>query len=101
MVRFLAAMAVVLTLPAAAFAAEPTADVPVPSATAAPMAGANSFTEAQARKRIADAGFTDIGALTKDDQGVWRTAAAKDGAPVSVSLDFKGNVVASAGKAAQ
>jgi putative membrane protein len=101
MAKLLATIVVALAVPAAAYAADPATDMPHSSSTAAPLEGANSFTEAQARKRIADAGFTDIGALTKDDHGVWRTSAAKDGAPVSVSLDFKGNVVASAGKVTQ
>ncbi|RWC26392.1 MAG: DUF4142 domain-containing protein, partial [Mesorhizobium sp.] len=34
---------------------------------AAPVPGANSFTEEQAKTRIQDAGFTDVSALTKDD----------------------------------
>lgn len=33
----------------------------------APVDGANSFTEAQAEERIAEAGFTDVGALKLDD----------------------------------
>lgn len=59
----------------------------------APVSGANSFTEDQARKRITDAGFTDVSALTKDDKGVWRGKANKGGAETSVSVDFQGNVV--------
>lgn len=71
-----------------------------PSATMAketdmkpPLAGANSFTEEQARDRIAKAGFADVKALKKDDQGVWRGEASKSGAQVSVALDYRGNVV--------
>jgi hypothetical protein len=56
--------------------------------------GANSFTEAQARERIEKAGFTNVGALIKSADGFWRGEAAKDGAPVRVSVDFKGNVAA-------
>jgi hypothetical protein len=92
MVKFLTAIAVALmALPVAAVAEVP-AKVTQPSATTAPLEGANSFTEAQARKRIEDAGFTGIGALSKDDQGIWRTAATKNGATMTVSVDFKGNV---------
>jgi putative membrane protein len=59
----------------------------------APVAGANSFTEAQAKKRMEDAGFTDVSALRKDDQGIWRASAKQGDKQVSVSLDFRGNVV--------
>jgi hypothetical protein len=58
----------------------------------APIAGKNSFTEAQAKSRIEDAGYTEVSALKLDDQGVWRATASKDGKPANVSLDFQGNV---------
>lgn len=58
----------------------------------APVAGKNSFTEAQAKSRIEDAGYADVTGLKLDDQGVWRATAKKDGADASVSLDFQGNV---------
>jgi putative membrane protein len=61
---------------------------------AAPVPGANSFTEDQAKSRIQDAGFSDISKLTKDDQGIWRGQATKDGKSTAVSLDYQGNVVA-------
>ena len=35
----------------------------------APAAGANSFTESQAKDRIEKAGFTEVTSLRKDDQG--------------------------------
>lgn len=54
--------------------------------------GANSFTQAQAREHIAKSGFTNVSALTKDKQGVWRGTAMKAGQTVHVGLDFKGNV---------
>ena len=59
-----------------------------------PIPGANSFTEGQAKSRIESAGFSDVTGLTKDNQGIWRGKATKNGAAVSVSLDFKGNVTA-------
>ncbi|MGT2466424.1 DUF4142 domain-containing protein [Mesorhizobium atlanticum] len=62
----------------------------------APVPGANSFTEAQAKSRIQDAGFSNVSALTKDESGIWRGTAEKDGKQVAVALDFKGNVVAGA-----
>ncbi|QPC86762.1 PRC-barrel domain containing protein [Mesorhizobium sp. NBSH29] len=69
-----------------------TPDEPAPAD--APVEGANSFTEAQAKSRMEDGGYTDVSALTKDDQGIWRGKATKDGKEVSVSLDYQGNVVA-------
>ena len=59
----------------------------------APVAGANSFTEGQAKSRIEGAGFTQVTGLKKDDQGVWRGSAMKDGKQATVSVDFRGNVV--------
>ena len=60
----------------------------------APVAGANSFTEGQAKSRIRIHGFSNVTDLKKDDAGVWRGKAMKDGKSVDVSLDFQGNVVA-------
>ncbi|MBX5165463.1 MULTISPECIES: PepSY domain-containing protein [unclassified Rhizobium] len=59
---------------------------------AAPVAGKNSFTEAQAKSRIEEAGYVDVAGLKLDDQGIWRATASKDGKPANVSLDFQGNV---------
>jgi len=60
----------------------------------APVAGANSFTEGQAKSRIESKGYTTVSGLKKDDKGVWRGTAMRDGKSVDVSLDFEGNVVA-------
>ena len=60
----------------------------------APVAGANSFTEGQAKSRIESHGFSNVTDLKKDDSGVWRGKAMKDRKSVAVSLDFQGNVVA-------
>ena len=59
----------------------------------APVEGENSFTESQAKDRIAEAGYTDVGALKLDDKGVWRGTAMKGGKSVQVGLDYQGNVV--------
>lgn len=59
----------------------------------APVEGANSFTEAQAKERIVDAGFTAVSALKLDDQGIWRGTATKGGKSMSVGLDYQGNIV--------
>jgi hypothetical protein len=61
---------------------------------AAPIAGANSFTEEQARHRLERNGFSGIESLAKDANGVWRGTARKDGRAVSVAIDYQGNVVA-------
>ena len=59
----------------------------------APLKGANSFTEGQAKDRVIAAGFTIVSSLVKDGDGVWRGSAMKDGKSVKVAVDFKGNVV--------
>lgn len=59
----------------------------------APLKGANSFTEGQAKDRALSQGLTDVGALKKDDDGIWRGAAMQDGKSVEIAVDFKGNVV--------
>ena len=59
----------------------------------APLKGANSFTEGQAKDRALAAGLTSVGGLNKDGDGIWRGSATKDGKNVQVAVDFKGNVV--------
>jgi putative membrane protein len=65
-----------------------------PTTEGAPIPGANSFTEDQAKSRIQDAGFAEVSNLKLDDQGIWRGQASKGGKSVSVALDYQGNVVA-------
>ncbi|MBC7477442.1 MAG: hypothetical protein H7317_05015 [Pseudorhodobacter sp.] len=62
----------------------------------APLEGANSFTEGQARDRATAWGVTGVSAMTKDDKGVWRGTGMVDGSNVSVAVDYKGNVVTAA-----
>src|SRR4029078_8869916 len=57
-----------------------------------PVAGRNSFTEGQAKSKIEDAGYSNVGELKKDDNGVWRGKASKGGSGTNVSVDFQGNV---------
>ncbi|MGD9614311.1 MAG: hypothetical protein AB7H90_07365 [Alphaproteobacteria bacterium] len=59
---------------------------------AGPVKGANSFTEGEARSRIEDKGFSNVGALMKDDDGIWRGQAMMNGQQVNVALDYQGNV---------
>lgn len=58
---------------------------------ARPARGSSSFTQAQARRRLERNGYGEVSALTKDSGGVWRGTATKDGQPVQVWLDYKGN----------
>jgi len=57
-----------------------------------PVAGANSFTEGQAKSKIESAGYSNVTSLKKDDNGVWRGKASKGGSTANVSVDFQGNV---------
>jgi hypothetical protein len=58
----------------------------------APAKGANSFTMGEAKSRLEKNGFSNVGDLTKDDNGVWRGNAQKGGSTTTVWLDYKGNV---------
>jgi hypothetical protein len=101
-----AALAAVMTVSLVATAVaqttsptSPPVDTP-PVATApstdpnAPLPGANSFTENQAKERIEKAGLTQVSNLKKDDQGIWRARAMLGGKQTDVALDYRGNVVA-------
>jgi hypothetical protein len=79
--------------PANPNASTPAIANPATTNPGAPVAGANSFTEGQAKSRIEAAGFSDVSGLMKDKDGVWRGTASKNGTTTSVSLDFQGNVV--------
>ena len=59
----------------------------------APVAGRNSFTEGEAKSRMEKMGFANVSNLKKDENGVWRGRATKDGKTVDVSLDYQGNVI--------
>jgi putative membrane protein len=57
-----------------------------------PAQGRNSFTQGEAQRRIESRGFQGVSGLHKDQGGVWRGTATRDGASVPVWLDYKGNV---------
>ena len=60
----------------------------------APLKGANSFTEGQAKDRaIAHGGVDSVSDLKKDDDGIWRGTASQGGKSVQIAVDYKGNVV--------
>ena len=65
-----------------------------PQTTGSVEPGANSFTEAQARSRFEAQGLTNVSELRKDDQGIWRGKAMRNGQSVSVALDYKGTIQA-------
>lgn len=54
--------------------------------------GANSFTEGEARRRIAGAGFLDVSPLVLDSKGIWRGRAQKEGRMFDVGFDYKGQL---------
>ena len=93
----LAALAILaLSYPVIAQTANSTGDSAVKSTDSpqpgSPVKGANSFTESQAKARIEEKGFSKVSELKKDDTGIWRGRAKKNGKTVSVSLDFQGNI---------
>lgn len=58
----------------------------------APLPGANSFTEGQAKSRLESNGYSNVSALKKDDAGVWKGTATHSGQQVTVSVDYRGNI---------
>jgi hypothetical protein len=52
----------------------------------------SSDTLGQAKSKIEDAGYSNVGELKKDENGVWRGKASKGGSSANVSVDFQGNV---------
>ena len=94
----IATASVAMLATASAQPANPNANTPAvntpntPPNPGAPAAGANSFTEGQAKSRIETNGFSDVSGLAKDAEGVWRGKAQKGGQSVDVSVDFQGNV---------
>jgi hypothetical protein len=66
---------------------------PVKADAGAPLKGANSFTEGQAKDRAVAHGATEVASLKKDGDGVWRGMAKEDSKSGEVAVDYKGNVV--------
>ena len=65
-----------------------------PQTTGSVEPGANSFTEDQVRSRLEAQGLMNVTDLRKDDQGIWRGKAMRNGQSVSVALDYKGTIQA-------
>jgi hypothetical protein len=93
MIRSLALAAIVATVLAVPALAE-SADTPAPaqSAEVKPAVRGNLFTQQQAREHLLHLGYTDVSELAKDENGVWRGSATKDGKTLSVAVDVKGAV---------
>ena len=87
--------------PAAALAQEgdttgsiaPPVVTPDDSGANVPVPDNKSFTESQVRERLAAAGYTGIGYLDLDSDGVWRTTAMKEDTLVSLGVDDQGNII--------
>lgn len=90
--RILAVLIAVAISTSAAVAQTPAVKSPNTTNPAAPVPGANSFTEGQAKSKIEAAGYTSVTGLKKDSNGVWTGSATKGGKKVNVKLDFQGNV---------
>jgi hypothetical protein len=97
------ALTSLIAVSAQAQTTSPAQPVPAPGTTSppaattpdagAPLPGANSFTESQAKSRIEQLGYTNVTGLAKDSDGVWRGTAMKDGKSQRVAIDFRGNIV--------
>lgn len=86
-----AALAVALALPA--MAKDDAVKVPDTKVEGrAPVQG-SLFTEEQARVHLAHLGYTSISELAKDQNGVWRGSATKDGKTIAVAVDIKGTLI--------
>jgi putative membrane protein len=93
MIRTIAITAALATwLVALPALAETPATTPGASTEASPAPKGNLFTEQQAREHLSHLGYTGISDLTKDENGVWRGSATKDGNTRTVAVDVKGAV---------
>lgn len=82
-----AAAAAPLALPAVA---ETPAQNNATATDARPAMKGNLFSEKQAREHLSRLGYTGISNLSKDENGVWRGTASKDGKQQQVAVDVKG-----------
>lgn len=81
--------------PAVSTAAAPTnvaVDTQPTSGESGPTPGASSYTADQARAAIEKAGYTELGPLNRNANGLWQGEATKDGRKVQVSIDYKGAI---------
>jgi hypothetical protein len=98
----IAAVALLISLPASAQTPPEPAHMPSAIELESPEAaakepsgltpGANSFAEGQAKALIESKGYDNVSALVNDSQGIWHGTATKGQAKVHVSVDYKGHV---------
>jgi len=82
----IAIAAAALALPASA----ESTSVKGPATTAATAARGSLFTEKQARDHLSHLGYANVSGLTKDESGVWRGFATKDGKTLTVAVAING-----------
>ena len=87
-----ASVAFAQTLPAQSGPQNPAVKSMNQNNSSSPVSGANSFTKSEAKKQIEARGYTHVTKLKKDDSGVWRAMAMKDGQSGPISVDYQGNV---------
>jgi hypothetical protein len=83
------------TSPTPMTSTQPPSTLPPTSSTIAgtgAVPGANSFTDAQARRRLEQNGYSQVSSLSKGKDGIWRGTATKNGASSQVSVDYKGDI---------
>jgi hypothetical protein len=91
-VTFFASAAFAQDMPAQSGPQNPSVKSTDQNNSAAPVAGANSFTMSEAKSHLEAKGYTDVKGLRKGKDGVWRGTATKDGHTGPVSVDYQGNV---------
>lgn len=105
MKRFIIALAAisVISMANAQEATKPATEAETPAVAtpdstnpAAPVPGANSFTEGQAKAHMQEKGYSDVTGLTKGEDGNWTASAMKSGKAFEVKLDFQGNITEAA-----
>ena len=69
-------------------------DNPAAHTTGTTSSGPNILSEADAKLLLEDNGFSHVSELKKDNNGIWRGKATKNGQSLDVSLDLQGNVIA-------
>ena len=82
----------VLGLAGAAHAQTKQSDDPVPPNIASQPAPTVPTTEAQAKELVLRDGYTEVGALTKGADGMWRGTAKRGDQEMRVTVDTKGKV---------
>lgn len=65
---------------------------PSANRSAVPVPGDNKISEADAKAKFETAGYSNVGNLKLDGDGIWRGTGMKEGKSVDVSLDYQGNI---------